>query len=115
MRPYEYLRRMREPIPRWLDEFAYGESIERQRFFSFRIVYYPGSETDAHFVMVFDSTSSAHSFVYVDYGSFKADLEAELGRAESYFRCCHTLGRIEFSEHDLARRSNSSESEAKGR
>jgi hypothetical protein len=67
MTVYDYLKKDKEPIPRWLLEIKEGDPFPYQDFFASRIVYYPGSYTDGHAVKVFGSTHSAHSFVYVDY------------------------------------------------
>jgi hypothetical protein len=71
MTVYDYLKKDKESIPRWLLEIKEGDPFPYQDFFASRIVYYPGSYTDGHAVKVFGSTHSAHSFIYVDYWLLK--------------------------------------------
>jgi hypothetical protein len=46
MTVYDYLKKDKEPIPRWLLEIKEGDPFPYQDFFASRIVYYPGSYTD---------------------------------------------------------------------
>jgi len=78
MTVYDYLKKDKEPIPRWLLEIKEGDPFPYQDFFASRIVYYPGSYTDGHAVKVFGSTHSAHSFVYVDYMLNQAEITINL-------------------------------------
>jgi len=98
---YEYLQRLREDIPAWLDQFRDGDPFSRQGFFTSRVVYYPGSGTDGHPVKVFGSTHSAHCFVYADYGVTQTALEAELAHPRYGFRGYHSLARLQLCERDL--------------
>jgi len=98
---YEYLRRISEPIPQWLEQFNNGEAFSSEQFFASRIIYYPGPRYDGQPVKLFGSTHSAHSFVYVDYGLTKDAIEAELGHDEYGFRGYHTLDRVQLAERDL--------------
>ncbi len=98
---HEYLQRMPEALPPWLDNFKNGDAFASPQFFAARIVYYPGAGTDGHPVKLFGSTHSAHSFVYADYGITQAALEGELGHASHRFRGYHTLARLGLVEHDL--------------
>ena len=97
---HEYLRRMPEPVPSWLDDFTNGDAFGRQQIFASRIVYYPGSGTDGHPVKLFGSTHCAHSFVYADYAMIQATIEAELEDAVRRFRGYHTLVRLHLFEGD---------------
>jgi hypothetical protein len=101
MTPYEYLRRMSEPVPPWLDEFTSRHTFRRQPFLASRVVYYPGAGTDGHPVRLFGSTHCAHCFVYADYGLARTDVEAQLEHPRRHFRGYHSLARLNLAEHDL--------------
>lgn len=98
---YAYLRNIPEDIPDWLINFEISDGFSRQRFFSSRVVYYPGSWLDGHPVELFGSTHTAHCFIYADYMLSRNDLEAELADPEGRFRGYQTLARIELTESDL--------------
>jgi hypothetical protein len=99
---YEYLRRMPEAVPPWLEEFKAGEAgFQRRQFFASRVVYYPGSGTDGQPVKLFGSTHAAHSFVYADYGVGQSDIETQLADPARCFRGYHTLSRVRVGEWDL--------------
>ena len=100
MTVYDYLKKDKEPIPRWLLEIKEGDPFPYQDFFASRIVYYPGSYTDGHAVKVFGSTHSAHSFVYVDYMLKQNELEAEIIRHP--FKGYVNLFKIQITSYDLA-------------
>lgn len=101
MTPYEYLQKIREPVPHWLEKFDIGSTFNRDDFFASRIVYYPGSGTDGEPVKLFGSTHSVHCFVYVDYGISKNQIESELAHSTHSFLGYRTLARLLLSESDL--------------
>jgi len=91
--------------PDWLRQYTPGDRFPVEEFLKSRIVYYPGSGTDGHAVEAFGSSHSAHCFVYVDSGTDRAQLEAELCRPTRTFCGYSTLARIELDEtHPLLNR-----------
>jgi hypothetical protein len=62
----EYLIKSREQMPAWLERCSPNDPFERERFFSSRVVYYPGAGLDFHAVEVFGLSGAAHAFVMVD-------------------------------------------------
>lgn len=100
---YEYLHSMREPMPDWLKRFQFNEPFSRQNFFTSRLVYYPGSETetDGHPVKLFGSTHSSHCFVYADPKLMRAQIESVLEHPRHRFKGYRTLHRLEIRESDL--------------
>lgn len=101
MTVYEYLRRQRQDLPRWLDRHSPSDGFSREEFFTSRVVYYPGSGTDGHPVKLFGSTHSAHCFVYADYVVTQRDVETQLAHPHHGFRGYHTLARVQLRERDL--------------
>lgn len=101
MTPYEYLRRIPERMPQWLERFRPGDHFERDAFFSSRIVYYPGSCFDGHAVKLFGSSHSAHCFIYLDYGVSQERVKEELAHPIYSFRGYGTVGIIQLSIDDL--------------
>ncbi|QGQ21996.1 hypothetical protein F1728_04495 [Gimesia benthica] len=62
----EYLSELRINQPEWVchqPEFT-AETI--RRFFSSRVVYYPGACTDGRAIAIFNATKSAYCFVHID-------------------------------------------------
>jgi len=94
---------MREPMPDWLKRFQPNEPFSRQNFFTSRLVYYPGSETetDGHPVKLFGSTHSSHCFVYADPKLMRAQIESVLEHPRHRFKGYRTLHRLEIRESDL--------------
>ena len=101
---YEFLRRIPEQTPAWLERFNAGATFPREHFFASRVVYYPGSGTDGQPVKLFGSTHCAHSFVYADYGVDRPTVEAELENPGHRFRGYQTLVRVNLTERDLSPR-----------
>lgn len=101
MTPYEYLRGMVEPTPKWLLQFNEDNLFDRKSFFSSRIVYYPGSGTDGQPIKLFASTHSAHCLIYSDYGLAQGVLDFELYESHPFLGY-HSLGRIQLSEEDIS-------------
>lgn len=64
---YKYLKRYKEPLPEWLAVCNNSEQFKIEDFFSSRTVFYPGCGTDGHPVKLFNSSHSAHCYIYVDY------------------------------------------------
>jgi hypothetical protein len=56
------------PVPDWLTGYTPGEPFPRVDFLTSRTVYYPGSATDGHPLILFGKSHAAHCFVFVDYG-----------------------------------------------
>jgi hypothetical protein len=98
-----YLRSIREPVPRWLDDLrAEGCPDPTQlaaAFLSSRVVFYPGSGTDGQPVKLFGSTHSAHCFVYADYGLRQESLEVAIEYRP--FRGYRSLKRFVLREEHL--------------
>lgn len=101
MTPNEYLRRIPERMPQWLERFSPGDRFDRDAFFSSRVVYYPGSGFDGHAVKLFGSSHSAHSFIYVDYGITRDRIKQELADPAHTFRGYRTVGVIRLGMEDL--------------
>lgn len=99
MRLHDYLIQHREHLPAWLTAFTPGDGFPRNEFFASRVVYYPGSGTDAHAVRLFGSTHSAHCFVYADYGIQQADVEREL--EADWLPGYHQVARIALAQGDI--------------
>lgn len=70
----EYLKRLKEETPAWLRNHLPGVKPLIADFFASRVVYYPGAYFDGQPVQLFNSTHSAHCFVYVDYCVEKSEL-----------------------------------------
>jgi hypothetical protein len=84
-----YLRQLKEETPDWLRNKQPGVKPNISDFFASRVVYYPGAYDDGHPVALFNSTHSAHCFVYVDYFFERDELDV----------CIHDRG---FSGYDIA-------------
>lgn len=105
MSPYEYLHRLREPMPPWLRDFKDGDHAPMAGFLSSSIVYYPGSGDDGQPVKLFGSAHSAHCFVYVDYVLDREHMARELSAEGHPFRGYSTLCRLTLQASDLAPQS----------
>jgi hypothetical protein len=100
----QYLEQFSEDVPVWLDRFQPGDALDRVRFLSSRVVYYPGSGKDGHPVKLFGSAHAAHCFVYADSGEPLDALEAELASPTYRFLGYHRLERIHLFQQSLTPR-----------
>lgn len=98
--PENYLATHPEEMPRWLSEYKDGDPFPRN-FFQSRVVYYPGSGNDGHPVRVFNSTRSAHCYLYADYGVSKNNIIERLTRLESAFRGYEVISKIDVRKAEL--------------
>ena len=102
---HDYLASEREACPAWLESFGPTSSFNRTQFFTSRVVYYPGSGNDGHAVKLFGGSHSAHCFVYVDYQTPQARIEAELVHTsennDRRFRGYHQKARRQISMKEL--------------
>ena len=96
----EYLRNFREDEPAWIGRYLRGEQIVFKDIMSSRVAYYPGSGYDGTLLKVSNMSHSVHSFLYVDYGISRKELENHLAQKNS-IRGYHPIGRIEWEESDL--------------
>ena len=94
----EFLRGHSEEMPLWLDHYRAGDGLNRDAFFSSRIVYYPGHGSDGKAVRVFGGSSAAHCFVMVDYGYPEKTLRAELTSLNRGFKGYRLLDLISLTE-----------------
>ena len=80
----DILKLYREPVPTWLRQ-PFVE-FNREQFFGFRTVYYPGSGDDGQPIKLCARAHVAHTFVYVDYGVSEAEVTENLCNNERKFR-----------------------------
>ena len=92
-----FLSNYREEAPAWLENYLHGEDISFKDLMSSRVAYYPGSGYDGGLMKVGNKSHSVHSFLYVDYGVRKKELENEISTILGY----HQIGQIEWTEADL--------------
>ena len=92
-----FLSNYREEAPAWLESYLHGEDISFKDLMSSRVAYYPGSGYDGGLMKIGNKSHSVHSFLYVDYGVRKKELENEISTILGY----HQIGQIEWTEADL--------------
>ncbi len=68
----------REDVPEWLARYVPGRAAPLSKFFSSRVVYYPGSRMDASAIAVFGLSGGAHCFLMVDYLMPESEIEEVL-------------------------------------
>ena len=95
-----HLRKFREETPTWLMNYRQGDKITFNDIMSSRVAYYPGSGYDGMLMKVGNMSHSVHSFLYVDYGLSKSDLENQIVQ-ENCIRGYHPIAEIEWQEKDL--------------
>ena len=91
---YHFLKQMQEPLPEWLAACHGTEGFRIEDFFRSRTVFYPGSGTDGHPVKLFNSTCSAHCFIYADYLLSEDRIKEELESKENGFLGYHIIFEI---------------------
>ena len=96
----DYLNNYCEEEPAWIGRYLHGEQITFKDIMSSRMAYYPGSGYDGMLMKVGNMSHSVHSFLYVDYGISRKDLENHLAQRNS-IRGYHPIGRIEWTEADI--------------
>lgn len=89
-----------EKMPVWLKNHKRGTQPDMSAVLKSRLVYYPGSDIDGQPIKTFVSSSSAHVFIYVDYGIRRTNLEATLSRQG--FLGYHLLDTIELDPKALS-------------
>ena len=92
-----YLGGFREETPAWIGEYLRGGHVTFKDIMSSRVAYYPGSGSDGTLFMVGNKSHSVHSFLYVDYGIGRNELNGQIDTISGY----HQAGQIEWSEADL--------------
>ena len=98
--PNEYLSNYREEEPAWIAHYLRGQQITFRDVMSSRVAYYPGSGYDGTLLKEGNKSHSVHSFLYVDYGISRKELEDHLAQPNS-IRGYHPIGHIEWTEADL--------------
>lgn len=93
-----YLSNYREETPAWLENYLQGEQITFKDLMSSRVGYYPGSGDDGSLIKIGNKSHSVHSFLYVDYGVRRAELEKRIANS---FRGYHPIQQIEWYESDI--------------
>lgn len=93
-----YLNKYREETPAWLENYLHGEPITFKDIMSSRVGYYPGCGDDGTLMMIGNKSHSVHSFLYVDYGVRRAELEESVAKSIHGY---HPVKRIEWQESDL--------------
>lgn len=96
----EYLKQWAEDKPKWLADYHTGDKVAFSDFLSGRIGYYPGAGFDGCLVEVANQAHCVHSFLYVDFGPTREEVEDRL-RREDAFMGYHSIGSIEWSHDDL--------------
>ena len=101
-----YLSNYREDTPAWLENYHLRcERITFKDLMSSRVGYYPGSGDDGSLIKIGNKSHSAHSFLYVDYGVRRAELEK---RIENSFLGYHPIQQIEWQESEIISSSHDS-------
>ena len=95
-----YLNEYRETTPLWLEGFLHGGQVSFKDIMSSRVAYYPGSGYDGTLLKVGNMSHSVHSFLYVDYGIGRKDMEKHLAQPRSIVGY-HPIGRFEWTEADM--------------
>ena len=95
-----YLSNYREEVPAWLENYLQGGDISFRDLMSSRVGYYPGSGFDGSLLKIGNKSHSVHSFLYVDYGLRRKELEDHL-KEKNCIRGYHQIGQIEWTEVDL--------------
>ena len=67
MKIYEYLRKEKEIMPKWLENYQIGDKIKCEDLFSGRFLYYPGSYDDGQPLKNVNLGHYCHVHFYVDY------------------------------------------------
>ncbi len=96
----EYLKQWAEDMPEWLSNYQAGDNVAFSDFMSGRIGYYPGAGFDGFLIETANKAHCLHSFIYVDYGHPRKEVEKELSN-EGTLRGYHSIGRVEWSHEDL--------------
>ena len=96
----QYLDKYREEEPAWIAKYIRGEQISFKDIMSSRVGYYPGSGYDGSLIKEGNKSHSVHSFLYVDYGIRRKELEDHIAQ-ENSFRGYHSIGKIEWKESDM--------------
>lgn len=96
----DYLSKYREEEPAWIGKYLRGEQITFKDIMSSRVAYYPGSGFDGTLLKEGNVSHSVHSFLYVDYGISRKELENHLAQTDSILGY-HPIGKIEWTEADL--------------
>lgn len=94
-------------MPSWLADITPDTPTQFlvRAFFQSRVVYYPGSGFDGNMVRLFNSTHSAHCFIYCDYGESREKVVDALDGCQGRpFRGYTTLRRVELTPADLTPR-----------
>lgn len=97
MTTVDYLAQSQEPTPEWLKYYYPGAKVDFKDFMSSRVAYYPGCGYDFSLIAAGGRSGSVHSFLYVDYGVNKSEMEAALGCLSGY----HRIGHVDFGVTDL--------------
>lgn len=96
----DYLKQWREVMPKWLADYKTGDKVTFSDFMSGRVGYYPGAGFDGFLIETANQAHCLHSFLYVDYGRTREQVEEELSKKDT-IRGYHSIGRVEWSHKDL--------------
>ena len=96
----DYLKKWQEGIPSWLANYRTGDKVAFSDFMSGRIGYYPGSSFDGCLIETANKAHCVHSFLYVDYGVTREQVEEELSKKDAIMGY-HSIGRVVWSHKDL--------------
>ena len=96
----DYLKQWAEEMPKWLADYRTGGKVAFSDFISGRVGYYPGSYFDGCLIETANKAHCVHSFLYVDYGVTREQVEEELSKKDA-IRGYHSIGRVEWSHKDL--------------
>ena len=97
---FEYLRQLKEEMPKWLLDYKPGEKLNIDDVLNSRSLYYPGSGHDGTPLRILNQSHAVHLFIYSDYQYKKEETEKRL-QEEGAFLGYHLIGEQEVSEEEL--------------
>ncbi len=96
----EHLKNWREEMPSWLANYRPGDHVEFSDFMGGWVGYYPGSLFDGCLIKTANKAHCAHSFLHVDYGVTREQVEKELSK-ENALLGYHSIGRVEWPYENI--------------
>lgn len=96
----DYLKNWREEMPTWLTNYQPGDQVLFSDVMANRIGYYPGSLFDGCLIKTANKAHCTHTFLYVDYGVTREQVEHELGR-EGALMGYHSIGSVEWPYNEI--------------
>lgn len=94
-----YLSKYREEEPKWIGKYLRREQITFKDIMCSRVAYYPGSGDDGSLIKIGNKSHSVHSFLYVDYGVRREDLERRIANSILGY---HPIELIEWQKYDIS-------------